>query len=91
MLSQICLFFLHLSFSQRQLDNFAAERNALLSEKGATQEELTRLAEAYTHLLGHQNQKQKIKHVVKLKEENFDLKQVCLPGYISEHSSGGEK
>ncbi|XP_048088330.1 hyaluronan mediated motility receptor isoform X2 [Alosa alosa] len=60
---------------QEQLDNFAAERSALLSEKGATQEELTRLADAYARLMGHQNQKQKIKHVVKLKEENFDLKE----------------
>lgn len=61
---------------QEQLDRFAAERNALLNEKGATQAELNKLADAYANLMGHQNQKQKIKHMVKLKEENFELKQV---------------
>ncbi|KAJ8406102.1 hypothetical protein AAFF_G00309900 [Aldrovandia affinis] len=60
---------------QEQLDNFAVERDTLLNENGATQEELNRLADAYARLLGHQNQKQKIKHVVKLKEENIALKQ----------------
>lgn len=63
---------------QRQLDAFEAEKNALLSEHGAAQEELNKLSDAYAKLLGHQNQKQKIKHVMKLKEENTHLKQVCL-------------
>ncbi|KAG9346772.1 hypothetical protein JZ751_007089 [Albula glossodonta] len=63
---------------QEQLDSFAAERNALLNENGATQEELNRLADAYARLLGHQNQKQKIKHVVNLKEENIKLKQEAV-------------
>ncbi|KAJ8254673.1 hypothetical protein GJAV_G00195910 [Gymnothorax javanicus] len=63
---------------QEQLDSFAAERNALMNENGATQEELNRLADAYARLLGHQNQKQKIKHVVKLKEENMGFKQEVL-------------
>ncbi|MEQ2247595.1 hypothetical protein ILYODFUR_010941 [Ilyodon furcidens] len=60
---------------QEQLNAFAAERDALLNENGANQEELNKLAEAYALLLGHQNQKQKIKHVVKLKDENVSLKQ----------------
>ncbi|XP_063340143.1 hyaluronan mediated motility receptor [Pelmatolapia mariae] len=60
---------------QEQLNAFAAERNALLNENGANQEELNKLADAYARLLGHQNQKQKIKHVVKLKDENISLKQ----------------
>ncbi|EOA94736.1 Hyaluronan mediated motility receptor, partial [Anas platyrhynchos] len=60
---------------QRQLDAFEAEKNALLSEHGAAQEELNKLSDAYAKLLGHQNQKQKIKHVMKLKEENTHLKQ----------------
>ncbi|XP_016313494.1 hyaluronan mediated motility receptor-like isoform X2 [Sinocyclocheilus anshuiensis] len=60
---------------QEQLDRFAAERNALLNEKGATQAELNKLADAYANLMGHQNQKQKIKHMVKLKEENLELKE----------------
>ncbi|XP_014880449.1 hyaluronan mediated motility receptor isoform X1 [Poecilia latipinna] len=60
---------------QEQLNAFAAERDALLNENGANQEELNKLADAYARLLGHQNQKQKIKHVMKLKDENISLKQ----------------
>lgn len=63
---------------QEQLDKFAAERNSLLNEKGATQAELNKLADAYANLMGHQNQRQKIKHMIKLKEENLELKQVRL-------------
>ena len=62
---------------QQQLDAFEAEKNALLNEHGAAQEELNKLSEAYAKLLGHQNQKQKIKHVMKLKEDNTHLQQVC--------------
>ncbi|XP_058506410.1 hyaluronan mediated motility receptor isoform X2 [Solea solea] len=60
---------------QEQLNAFATERNALLNENGVNQEELNKLADAYARLLGHQNQKQKIKHVIKLKDENVSLKQ----------------
>ncbi|XP_009945084.1 PREDICTED: hyaluronan mediated motility receptor [Leptosomus discolor] len=60
---------------QQQLDAFEAEKNMLLNEHGAAQEELNKLSDAYAKLLGHQNQKQKIKHVMKLKEENTHLKQ----------------
>ncbi|XP_038652113.1 hyaluronan mediated motility receptor isoform X2 [Scyliorhinus canicula] len=60
---------------QEQLDSFEKEKNCLLNEHGATQEELNKLSEAYIKLLGHQNQKQKIKHVMKLKQENVELKQ----------------
>ncbi|KFQ67466.1 Hyaluronan mediated motility receptor, partial [Phaethon lepturus] len=60
---------------QQQLDAFEAEKNVLLNEHGAAQEELNKLSDAYAKLLGHQNQKQKIKHVMKLKEENIHLKQ----------------
>ncbi|NWW57267.1 HMMR protein, partial [Ifrita kowaldi] len=60
---------------QQQLDAFEAEKNVLLEEHGAAQEELNRLSDAYAKLLGHQNMKQKIKHVMKLKEDNAHLKQ----------------
>ncbi|XP_035758362.1 hyaluronan mediated motility receptor [Egretta garzetta] len=60
---------------QQQLDAFEAQKNALLNEHGAAQEELNKLSDAYAKLLGHQNQKQKIKHVMKLKDENTHLKQ----------------
>ncbi|NWR42685.1 HMMR protein, partial [Regulus satrapa] len=60
---------------QQQLDAFEAEKNALLEEHGAAQEELNKLSDAYAKLLGHQNMKQKIKHVMKLKEDNAHLRQ----------------
>ncbi|XP_045676739.1 hyaluronan mediated motility receptor [Phyllostomus hastatus] len=63
---------------QLQLDAFEAEKQALLSEHGAAQEQLNALRDSYAKLLGHQNLKQKIKHVVKLKDENSRLKsEVC--------------
>ncbi|XP_006133663.1 hyaluronan mediated motility receptor isoform X2 [Pelodiscus sinensis] len=63
---------------QQQLDAFEAEKNALMNEHGAAQEELNKLSDAYAKLLGHQNQRQKIKHVMKLKDENAQLKQEVL-------------
>nr|XP_048291957.1 hyaluronan mediated motility receptor [Myodes glareolus] len=59
---------------QEQLDAFEAEKRALLNERGATQEQLNKIRDSYAELLGHQNLKQKIKHVVKLKDENSQLK-----------------
>ncbi|XP_032108600.1 hyaluronan mediated motility receptor [Sapajus apella] len=59
---------------QLQLDAFEAEKQALLNEQGATQEQLNKIRDSYAKLLGHQNLKQKIKHVVKLKDENSQLK-----------------
>ncbi|XP_054436263.1 hyaluronan mediated motility receptor-like isoform X2 [Pteronotus mesoamericanus] len=59
---------------QQQLDAFEAEKQALLNEHGAAQEQLNKLRDSYAKLLGHQNLKQKIKHVVKLKDENSQLK-----------------
>ncbi|XP_057585610.1 hyaluronan mediated motility receptor isoform X2 [Hippopotamus amphibius kiboko] len=59
---------------QLQLDAFEAEKQALLNEHGAAQEQLNKLRDSYAKLLGHQNLKQKIKHVVKLKDENSRLK-----------------
>uniref|UniRef100_G3UL27 Hyaluronan mediated motility receptor n=1 Tax=Loxodonta africana TaxID=9785 RepID=G3UL27_LOXAF len=59
---------------QLQLDAFEAEKQVLLNEHGAAQEQLNKLSDSYAKLLGHQNLKQKIKHVVKLKDENSQLK-----------------
>uniref|UniRef100_A0A8C0WL38 Hyaluronan-mediated motility receptor C-terminal domain-containing protein n=1 Tax=Castor canadensis TaxID=51338 RepID=A0A8C0WL38_CASCN len=59
---------------QQQLDAFEAEKQALMNEHGATQEQLNKIRDSYAELLGHQNLKQKIKHVVKLKDENSQLK-----------------
>lgn len=63
---------------QQQLDAYEAERQALLSQHGEAQEQLSRLGDSYARLLGHQNLKQKIKHVVKLKDENGQLKSEML-------------
>ncbi|KAK2185186.1 hypothetical protein NP493_243g01054 [Ridgeia piscesae] len=63
---------------QEQLEAFEAEKQALLGRTHNAQHEIDKLSREYARLLGHQNQKQKIRHVLKLKEENNALKQqVC--------------
>ncbi|XP_023336551.1 hyaluronan mediated motility receptor [Eurytemora carolleeae] len=57
-----------------QLESFEIEKNALLSQSEQAQDEVKKLATQYGKLLGHQNQKQKIQHVVKIKQENVELK-----------------
>ncbi|XP_058969166.2 hyaluronan-mediated motility receptor isoform X1 [Pocillopora verrucosa] len=57
-----------------QLDEYEAERNALLCQNNQAKDEVAKLGQQYAKLLGHQNKKQKIHHVVKLKEENNSLK-----------------
>lgn len=57
-----------------QLESFELEKNALLSQSEHAQGEVKKLAAQYGQLLGHHNQKQKIQHVVKIKQENVDLK-----------------
>nr|CAB3253598.1 hyaluronan-mediated motility receptor [Phallusia mammillata] len=60
---------------QSQLDAYSQEKSMLTCETNAAQAELSQLGRKYAELLGHQNQKQKIRHVVKIKEENLGLKQ----------------
>lgn len=48
-----------------------------------TQAEMERLGRDYAQLLGHQNNKQKIKHIVKIKDENYALKKVVLCDFFS--------
>ncbi|XP_078327011.1 uncharacterized protein LOC111125101 isoform X1 [Crassostrea virginica] len=57
-----------------QLDAFELEKQALLGRSNHAQAEMDKLANQYAKLLGHQNQKQKIHHVAKIKEENINLK-----------------
>lgn len=57
-----------------QLDEYEAERRALLCQNSRAKEEVAKLGQQYAKLLGHQNKKQKIHHVIKLKEENLALK-----------------
>uniref|UniRef100_T1IPJ7 Hyaluronan-mediated motility receptor C-terminal domain-containing protein n=1 Tax=Strigamia maritima TaxID=126957 RepID=T1IPJ7_STRMM len=59
---------------QAQLDMFEAEKNALLSDNSDAHNEVAKMSKQYAALLGHQNQKQKIHHVIKLKEENLNMK-----------------
>merc|ERR1712007_8809 len=61
---------------KEQLESFELEKNALLSKTEASKEEMNKLASEYSSLLGHQNHKQKIQHVVKLKQENVELKSI---------------
>lgn len=48
----------------------------LRNQTSLAQSEMQKLGEQYARLLGHQNQRQKIQHVKKLKDENASLKQV---------------
>ena len=61
---------------QTQLELYRAERRCLLEQSEGTRAELERLAGQYSQLLGHQNKKQKIHHIMQLKEENLQLKKV---------------
>ena len=61
-----------------QLEQFQLEKEQLLGASKNAQSEVEKLSKDYAKLLGHSNQKQKIKHVMKLKEENNELKQVCM-------------
>lgn len=52
------------------------ERNALVSQKAAAEDEAKQMGFKYAQLLGHQNQRQKIKHLMDLKAKNYDLIEV---------------
>ncbi|XP_032229781.2 hyaluronan-mediated motility receptor isoform X1 [Nematostella vectensis] len=59
---------------KEQLDAFEEEKRALLCQSSQAQSEVNKLSAQYAKLLGHQNNKQKIHHVLKLKQENISLK-----------------
>jgi len=56
-----------------QLEAFEAEKKAILGQKESAVGEMERLSSSYASLLGHQNSRQKIHHVIKLKEEKNQL------------------
>merc|ERR1711974_192660 len=60
---------------REQLESFETERSALLAEKRETQGKMSKLFDEYANLLGHQNHKQKIHHLVRLKQENLDMRE----------------
>merc|ERR1711928_25669 len=57
-----------------QLESFEMERRALLAQNEVAEGEAKKLAVQNGRLLGHQNHSQKIQHVVKIKQENMQLK-----------------
>lgn len=63
---------------QEQLDAYEVEKMSLMERSSAAKEEVDKLSQQYAQLLGHQNHKQKIHHVLKLKKENGQLKEVRL-------------
>ena len=73
----ILLSFFICLVQQEQLAAFDMEKQILLGKSKNAEREIESLSAEYAKLLGHQNQKQKIHHVLKLKEENVTLKQVC--------------
>ena len=60
---------------QEQLDEYEAKKNALLRTSKDAKAELDKLSKDYAKLVGHQNHKQKIQHVIKIKEENRVLRE----------------
>ena len=59
---------------REQLESYEMEKDALLTQKKEAQGQVQKLADRYTNLLGHQNHKQKIHHLVRLKQENLGKK-----------------
>lgn len=67
---------------QEELKAYEREKQLLLGKSKNAEQEIETLSREYAKLLGHQNQKQKIHHILKLKEENLGLKQVYLKFYL---------
>ena len=60
---------------KEQLESYELEKAALLNRNQEVQGEVKKLASQYGQLLGHQNHKQKIQHLVKLKQENVVMRE----------------
>ena len=63
---------------QDMIDGLEGNNLLLQNQASSALSEAERLSEQYARLLGHQNTKQKIQHVKKLKDENAGLKQVSF-------------
>ncbi len=59
---------------KEQLEQFELEKAALESQNKAKDSDLKKLAAQFGQAIGHQNHKQKIHHMVQIKEENVALK-----------------
>ena len=62
----------------REKENFNAQLQ-LLEQRGKLQtSEIKKIGDLNAELFGHSNTRQKIKHVAQLKEENMNLREVCV-------------
>lgn len=69
---------------REQLENYERDRLMLVAHKDEAEKEAKEMGLKYAEILGHQNYKQKLKHIVDLKKKNIELKEVsklfvCLP------------
>ena len=70
-------FYIYVHLVSREPDDVTFLPDFLMTGRSNhAQAEMDKLANQYAKLLGHQNQKQKIHHVAKIKEENINLKKV---------------
>ncbi|EDV24842.1 uncharacterized protein TRIADDRAFT_56154 [Trichoplax adhaerens] len=60
---------------EAQLEEYEEEKKLLLYQNKEATKEVNQLSKNYAKLLGHQNNKQKIQHIKRIKEENLRLKQ----------------
>ncbi|KAF2880219.1 hypothetical protein ILUMI_25955 [Ignelater luminosus] len=58
---------------REHLEAYEMEFRALFSQKEDAEKEAKEMGMKYAQILGHQNQKQKIKHLMDLKKKNYEL------------------
>lgn len=63
---------------KRQLEAYEFEREKLIDEKLLMEKEAKEMSQKYADIVGHQNTKQKIKHMVDIKVKNEELIQVNI-------------
>ena len=61
---------------QEQLEAFERERTVLLRNSNEVKGSLEALSARYAQILGHQNHRQKIKHVMQMSAENLRMREV---------------
>ena len=65
--------------TKKEMEESFASSLELLKRRGALNDEETKkIAELNADLFGHVNNRQKIKHLAQIKEENIELKKVSL-------------
>lgn len=71
---------------RKQLEEYKIQNSDLLNQVGETENQAKDLALKYAKLLGHQNHKQKIQHLIDLKNKNDDLQRGLKEAKIKEKS-----